>query len=286
MPHAGRICPGFLWGLGLRRPPRAPGPCSGLKAACRTDLSRFLLGRFGFWRLPRAPSPRRGPKPSPLSANNPRLRINSRGWAGRSCIRPAAGLRTHRRQPKGRPGAFWRRNEAKGTGGGPLGQPMRPQPRRCARPGPACPGEAGSKVHSEGRRGRDGRIWGRADNKLGGEEIRAKRFPAAGSNQLLPGRERSGAGAEGRRDGAAVRADGVGRDHFRYKRGTAVPGPRDFLPDHASGTGAGRAPAGRSCTGGQKLRAAASTSPPRLRTASGLYAIFGIKSGYRRRIIA
>ena len=150
-----------------------------------------------------------------MSANNPRLKRNSRGRAGRSCIRPAAGLRAH------------------------LG------------PGTQQTG------------------WGGNSR----EALPCRRFESAASR---PGAKRSGSG--GRRDGAAVRADGVGRDHFRYKRGTAVSGPRDFLPDYASGTGAGRAPTGRSCTGGQKLRAAASTSPPRLRTASGLYAIFGIKS--------
>ena len=71
------------------------------------------------------------------------------GWAQQPASGPRRGYGRTGASPRDGPGPFGDAG-AKGTGTGPLGQPMRPQPRRCARErGKRCPSGAFAEGESD-----------------------------------------------------------------------------------------------------------------------------------------
>lgn len=94
--------------------------------------------------------PRKGPAGKRRQAGSP-ARVGPT-----TCIRPAAGLRTHRRQPKGRAGAIWRRrsqgnrNRSFGPAYAAAATTLRPSwhRRACSAPFPAgpCPAQGAGRA--------------------------------------------------------------------------------------------------------------------------------------------
>ena len=110
--------------------------------------------------------------------------------------------------------------------GGPLGQPMRPQPR------------------------------GRAHNKLGGEKLaRSAKLPQH-QKSSFPAVSEGEAGSGKPRDQLRYQRGWAGRLPIQERHGGGRPAPSPAEP--RSAPGAGRTATGRTCTGGMKLARSAS----------------------------
>ncbi len=178
-------------------------------------------------------------KPSPFGETDPPGRVKKQGVGPNTCIRPAAGLRPHRRQP------------------------MRTQARRCARHGPdggPKGARTGARSLGKGTRdpfGRDGGtgtcIWGRATKLLGWAPIRREAPDCCRTDKKVSGRREA---QRERRpaDGAHVLAGWAG-DKLHIRRGRAAPGPHKLCRImHPALVRPGQS-TDRTCTGGSQFGA-------------------------------
>ena len=131
---------------------------------------------------------------------------NQRGWARQPASGPRRGYGRTGASPRDGPGPFGDAG-AKGTGTGPLGQPMRPQPRRCARHGAGAPAPRHflpDRVRHRARGGRDGDGTGafgagQPGNTGGANSARSANMPANRQAGFRPERSEAGTEAGGRR---------------------------------------------------------------------------------------
>ena len=151
-----------------------------------------------------------------------------RGWARQPASGPRRGYGRTGASPRDGPGPFGDAG-AKGTGTGPLGQPMRPLPRRCARHGTGTPAPRHflpDRVRHWARGGRDGDGTGafgagRPATRVGPIQREAptcRRTDKQGSGRREAERERRPADGVGYRRGWAQRSNNIGEAGRRPNR--------------------------------------------------------------------